>query len=71
MPTTADWVLSLDADLPKLDQLRTADKQQLVNALLSTTMYDNRFEPAELELLRVICGLIHVPLPLLSERPLA
>ncbi len=68
MPTIADWVLSLDADLPKLDQLRAADKQQLVNALLSTTMYDDRFEPAELELLRVICGLVHVPLPMLSGK---
>lgn len=68
MPTIADWVLSLDADLPKLDQLRAADKQQLVNALLSTTMYDDRFEPAELELLRVTCGLLHVPLPMLSGK---
>ena len=68
MPTITDWVLSLDADLPKLDQLRAADKQLLVSALLSTTMYDDRFEPAELELLRVICGLVHVPLPMLSGK---
>jgi len=67
MPVTSDWVQSLDADLPRLDQLRSADKQQLVGALLSTTMYDGRLEPAELELLRVICGLIHVPLPLLGN----
>jgi hypothetical protein len=67
MPAADDWVLLLDTDLPKLDQLRAADKQRLVNALLLTTMHDDRFEPAELELLRVICSLIHVPLPLLGR----
>jgi Zn-dependent protease with chaperone function len=67
VPATGDWVRALDADLPKLDQLRSKDKEQLVGALLSTTLHDGRFKPVELELLRVICGLVHIPLPLLDH----
>jgi hypothetical protein len=67
MPATGDWVRSLDEDLPKLDQVRSKDKEQLVGALLSTTLHDGRFKPVELELLRVICGLVHIPLPLLGQ----
>jgi hypothetical protein len=67
MPVTGDWVRSLDEHLPKLDQVRSKDKEQLVGALLSTTLYDRRFKPVELELLRVICGLVHIPLPLLAN----
>jgi hypothetical protein len=67
MPATGDWVRSLDEDLPKLDQVRSKDKEQLVGALMSTTLYDGRFKPVELELLRVICGMLHIPLPLLAN----
>jgi hypothetical protein len=67
MPATGDWVRALDEDLKKLDQVRSKDKEQLVGALLSTTLYDGRFKPVELELLRVICGLVHIPLPLLGQ----
>ncbi len=70
MPAVVDWIVSLDTDLPQLDRLRAGDKQRLVSALLSTAMYDDTFVPAELELLRVICGLIHVPLPVLNETSL-
>jgi len=66
MPAVGDWVKTLDTDLPKLDRMRAADKQQLVNALLLTVTHDGKTIPVELELLRVICSLIHVPLPLLS-----
>jgi Zn-dependent protease with chaperone function len=67
MPVTGDWVRSLDEDLPKLDQVRSRDKEHLVGALLSTSLHDGRFRPVELELLRVICGLVHIPLPLLGR----
>jgi hypothetical protein len=60
---TEDWVSTLDTDLPKLDRMRAADKQILVNSLLVCVMNDQKAEPQELELLRVVCSLIHVPLP--------
>jgi hypothetical protein len=39
----------------------------MVGALLATTLYDRRFKPVELELLRVICGLVHIPIPPLAN----
>ena len=36
-----------------------------VEALAAVVSYDGRLLPTELELLRVTCDLIHVPLPLL------
>ncbi len=60
-----DWASALDEVLPKLDQLRPKDKQRLVEALIAVVLHDGRLEPTELELLRVVCELIHVPLPML------
>jgi hypothetical protein len=36
-----------------------------VDALAAVILHDGRMSPTELELLRVTCDLIHVPLPLL------
>jgi len=66
MPDVDDWTGILDRDLPRLDRIRAEDKQRLVNALLVTVTHDGKTVPVELELLRVICSLIHVPLPILS-----
>jgi hypothetical protein len=66
MPETQDWADELDRVLPVLDGLKPADKQSLVNALIATVTADNRLVSAEMELLRVICLVIHVPLPMLS-----
>ena len=66
MPEVREWVAVLDRDLPKLDRLRSADKQRFVNALVATVMHDDQARAVELELLRVICTLIHVPLPMLT-----
>jgi len=66
MPLVDDWVACLDNDLPKLDRMRSRDKQRLVNALLLTVLHDGQATPVELELLRAICSLVHVPLPMLS-----
>jgi len=66
MPAVDDWVATLDQDLPKLDDMRASDKQRLVSALLLTVTDDHETIPEELELLRVICSLIHVPLPMLT-----
>lgn len=62
-----DWVKTMDEALGRLDDLKLAEKQQLVRALAETVLHDEKVAPAELELLRVSCDLIHVPLPLLTE----
>lgn len=64
----ADWAASLDAALPRLDELKSKDKQRLVEALIAVALHDQEFRPTELELLRVVCELIHVPLPILATQ---
>jgi len=63
MQEIKDWSEALNSALPVLDQLKPADKEKLVKALMATVMADNKIAVAELELLRVICAVIHVPLP--------
>lgn len=67
MPDVDDWVGALDRALPVLDRLSAEDKETLVRAMATVVMHDGRLLPAELELLRVVCDLIHVPLPLLTR----
>jgi Zn-dependent protease with chaperone function len=67
MPRVDDWAAALDIDLPRLDGLNSSDKERLVRALAVTVMFDGAMVPVELELLRAVCDLIHVPLPLLSR----
>lgn len=62
------WQAELDGALKRLDQLRPPDKQRLVAGLARCALHDEQVLVQEFELLRVICGLLHVPLPLL-ERP--
>ncbi len=64
----SDWPRVLDQDLPALDRLQPAAKQQLIAALVATVMRDGKAVPAEMELLRVTCDLLHVPLPMLTGR---
>jgi hypothetical protein len=66
MPVIGDWCDTLDKALPVLDQLKPAEKGKLVNALIATVMADNRIAVSEMELLRVICSVIHVPLPMIT-----
>jgi len=69
MPASAagpgQWPAILDQDLPMLDRLAPMEKQKLLAALVSTVMKDGKAVVAELELLRVTCDLLHVPLPML------
>jgi len=67
MPDAEDWVALMDSALPRLDRLKPAEKARLVNALAVVVTHDGRMAPAELELLRATCDLIHVPLPLLTS----
>jgi Zn-dependent protease with chaperone function len=66
MPDIEEWTEALDVALPALDQLKPADKGKLVQALIATVMSDNRVAVAEMELLRVVCSVIHVPLPMIT-----
>jgi len=66
VPLIEDWSGALDIALPALDQLKPADKQTLVNALIATVMADEKIAVAEMELLRVVCAVIHVPLPMIT-----
>jgi hypothetical protein len=66
MPVIDDWSELLDDALPALDQLKPADKEILVKALIATVMADDRVAVTEMELLRVVCSVIHVPLPMIT-----
>lgn len=66
MPEVADWSIALDNALPALDKLKPADKEILVKALIDTVMADNELAVSEMELLRVVCSVIHVPLPMIT-----
>ncbi len=65
MPRMENWTEILDRALPKLDRLKSTEKEKLVRALITVVLHDGLLAPAELELLRVTCDLIHVPLPML------
>jgi len=66
MPRVNDWVSAMDAALTKLDRLKSKEKEKLVRALAEIVLQDGQLVPRELELLRVTCDMIHVPLPLLT-----
>ena len=62
-----DWQKQLDAAVATLDLLRPADKHKVVQALAVTVSDDQKLVTAEHEMLRAICLLIHVPLPILNQ----
>ena len=64
---TDDWQSELDKSIAKLDRLTPKDKSTVVAVLASTVLDDGEVVTAEHEMLRVICALIHVPLPLLQQ----
>lgn len=65
MPDPENWIASLDAALDRLDQLRIQDKETLVRALIETVTSDGAVVTEELELLRAVCAMLHVPLPMM------
>ena len=65
LPATDDWIESLDDALAKLDKLRLADKEILVRSLIETVTADGNLVAAELELLRAVCAMLHVPVPIM------
>lgn len=60
---TDNWPQQLDVALNRLDLLMPMAKEQLVEALVKTVTHDEQLNVAEAELLRVVCGSLHCPLP--------
>ncbi len=67
LPSIEGWPSRLDRALKRLDELTPKAKQKLVTGLARCVMHDQQVLVPEMELLRVICGLLHVPLPLLEH----
>jgi len=61
------WQSDLDAAISHLDDLTAKDKSIVVAALVRTVLDDKKVITEEHEMLRVICALIHVPIPLLNK----
>jgi hypothetical protein len=61
-----NWPDALDRSLKSLDALRMGEKEKLVAAMARIVQHDEQVIAAEMELMRVICGVLHVPLPLLD-----
>jgi hypothetical protein len=75
MPPSDDWIESLDGALDRLDKLRLEGKEKLVRSLIETVTADGSLVVEELELLRAVCAMLHVPMPIfpagISSRPQA
>jgi len=61
------WQNELDNAISRLDGLTAKDKSTVVAALVRTVLDDKKVITEEHEMLRVICALIHVPIPLLNK----
>ncbi len=61
-----DWQPAMDVALSRLDTLAPLAKEQLVEALAKVVMHDDQLTVGEAELLRVVCAVLHCPLPPLA-----
>ncbi len=59
-----NWQGELDDALEQLKKLTAKDKQNLVLALSNTVLSDEKVVTSEQEMMRVICALLYVPLPI-------
>ncbi|RBP53793.1 M48 family metallopeptidase [Arenicella xantha] len=64
---TDNWHEEVDKAIDKLDNLTSKDKSTVVAVLVRTVLDDRKIITEEHEMLRVLCSLIHVPLPILNE----
>ena len=62
-----NWKNELDAALEMLDRLKASEKSKFVTGLVACVMDDGKVVTAEHEMFRVICALIHVPIPIISK----
>lgn len=58
-----NWVQTLDQALERLDGLDVLIKQALVQAVVATVTADGEVTVEEAELVRAMCGRLHVPVP--------
>ncbi len=61
------WTSVMDQALDQLDQLVPTAKRALIEALVILLSADGRVTVIEAELLRVVCGALHCPLPPLLQ----
>ena len=66
-PKLDNWTGRLDRALKALDLLRMSDKQRMMTALAAVVIHDGRISAREYELVRVICGALHIPLPVIES----
>ncbi|MBX2849836.1 MAG: M48 family metallopeptidase [Acidiferrobacterales bacterium] len=65
-----NWQARLDKALIKLDELTPQEKNKVVSVLAITVSNDEKLVTEEHEMLRAICSMIHVPLPILQKASL-
>jgi Zn-dependent protease with chaperone function len=58
-----NWTESLDRALSSLDALTLPAKQEVIKAMVAAIGQDGTVTIEEAELLRAVCGCLHVPLP--------
>lgn len=63
-----DWQPRLWRAFDRLDGLDPHDKREVVAAMAAVALHDGVVHPAESELLRTACAVLHCPLPLLEGR---
>ncbi len=68
VPSLDHWPRRLDEALNKLDRLKPREKEKLVDAMACCVLHDGEVIAEEMDLMRVVCGLLHVPIPLLQAR---
>jgi Zn-dependent protease with chaperone function len=66
IPPVEGWPDRMDAALARLDALNLAGKQQLLRAMVATVTHGGETVTAEAELLRAVCAVLHMPLPLME-----
>lgn len=62
----AAWMNDLHQAMPRLAKLSPNDKKQTITAVLAVIQFDGVISDTEAELLRLICGIMDVPMPPLS-----
>ena len=60
------WPEVLDRALRQLVSLRMHDKQMLIEALLECIRHDGKIATVEYELLRLVAGVLRIPLPVIE-----
>ena len=62
-----DWHNKMTGALETLNKLSPSEKQKVISALAKTALDDQKLVTEEQEMLRVVCALINVPLPILQS----